>query len=107
MMLWPDIIDLSRNGNKAPDKRVEKTRGEWEKLLAPEVFRITRLSGTERPFSSEMCSRFEPGTYACACCETVLFDGSEKFDSGTGWPSFTEPINKSRIIEKKDYKLIV
>ena len=97
MIQWPEVIDLSKNGNKAPDQRVEKTREEWEKILTPEVFRITRLSGTERPFSSEMCSRFEPGTYACACCSTILFDGSEKFDSGTGWPSFTQPVKDNVI----------
>jgi methionine-R-sulfoxide reductase len=97
MIRWPDIIDLSKNGNKTPDRRVERTKEEWEKLLSPEVFRITRLSGTERPFSSEMCSRFEPGSYACACCGTLLFDGSEKFDSGTGWPSFTQPVKDNVI----------
>ncbi len=52
---------------------------------------MTRKAGTERPFSSEMCSLFKPGIYQCVCCETVLFDAGGKFESGTGWPSFTQP----------------
>jgi peptide-methionine (R)-S-oxide reductase len=76
---------------------VEKTAEEWKALLEPEVYRISRLHGTERPFSSEMCSRFEPGRYACACCGTLLFDAAQKFESGTGWPSFTQPAEENVI----------
>ena len=71
---------------------IEKTESEWRAELTPEEYRVTRQAGTERPFSSEMCERFEPGIYACRCCGTTLFDSTTKFDSGTGWPSFTQPL---------------
>ena len=67
------------------------------------------MRGTERPFSSEMCSRFEPGRYACACCGTALFDASEKFESGTGWPSFTAPVEDAVVayVEDRSYGMTV
>ncbi len=92
MLTWNDVIRLADTGNVAPPQRVEKTDDEWRALLDPTAFQVTRHAGTERPFSSEMCSRFEPGRYGCVCCGTPLFDGSVKFESGTGWPSFTEPL---------------
>ena len=85
-----------------PDLRVEKTEEEWKALLSDEAFQVTRLHGTERAFSSDMCSRFEPGKYACVCCDTMLFDGDEKFESGTGWPSFTQPVKENAIFYKVD-----
>jgi methionine-R-sulfoxide reductase len=92
MIRWPEILNLAKNGNPAPDRKVVKTEGEWRSQLTEEQYYVTRQAGTERPFSSEMCSLFEPGIYACVCCETVLFDSTEKFESGTGWPSFTQPL---------------
>lgn len=102
MLKWIDIIKFGSQGNPKPDRRVEKTEAEWQAILLPEVFRITRLKGTERPHSSEMCSLFEPGEYACACCETPLFDSGEKFESGTGWPSFTQPLAENAVAYHKD-----
>jgi peptide-methionine (R)-S-oxide reductase len=81
---------------------VEKTEREWREALSPEAFQVTRLKGTERPFSSEMCSRFEPGRYGCVCCGTVLFDANEKFESGTGWPSFTQPVDDRVVAYEED-----
>jgi peptide-methionine (R)-S-oxide reductase len=89
---WKKIMEYSKKGNPPPDRRVVKTEAEWKKILTDEQFYVMRQSGTERPFSSEMCSRFEPGIYACAGCNTPMFDGTTKFDSGTGWPSFTQPL---------------
>src|ERR1035438_5243793 len=91
MLNWPDVLNLAKTGNPAPDRKVIKTDAEWRQQLGPEEYRVTRQAGTERPFSSQMCGLFEPGIYSCLCCETVLFDASEKFESGTGWPSFTQP----------------
>ena len=71
-----------------------------------DVYQITRDAGTERPFSSPMCSHFEPGVYACVCCETPLFDSTEKFDSGTGWPSFTQPIDPNTVAYFSDGSII-
>ena len=102
MLKWLDIIAFASHGNPTPDKRVEKTKEEWKALLSPEQFTITRLKGTERAFSSELCSYFEPGRYACVCCSTELFDAEKKFDSGTGWPSFTQPIKENAVAYHKD-----
>jgi methionine-R-sulfoxide reductase len=89
---WNDVLNFAKAGNLTPDHRVEKTDAEWRKQLSDQEYRVTRQAGTERAFSSPMCSLFEPGIYACVCCGTVLFDASEKFESGTGWPSFTQPV---------------
>ena len=65
--------------------------------MPEDVYYVTRNAGTERPFSSPMCTHFEAGIYACVCCDTLLFDSTVKFDSGTGWPSFTQPIKENAI----------
>jgi peptide-methionine (R)-S-oxide reductase len=90
MLNWNDILKLVKDGNPGPPRRLELTDAEWREQLTPEQYHVTREKGTERPFSSEMCSLFEPGRYACVCCDTVLFESGTKFESGTGWPSFTE-----------------
>jgi peptide-methionine (R)-S-oxide reductase len=97
MLTWKDILRFAEKGNPQPDSVVTKTDTEWKKLLTPEQYNITRQKGTERAYSSEMCSLFEPGLYACVCCGTRLFDSGEKFESGTGWPSFTQPIKENVI----------
>jgi len=63
---------------------------------------VTRQAATESPFSSSMCGLFEPGLYACRCCGTLLFDAQEKFESGTGWPSFTQPLAANAIAYNAD-----
>ncbi|TCP25101.1 peptide-methionine (R)-S-oxide reductase [Tenacibaculum skagerrakense] len=102
MLTWKNIIDFTVNGNPSPEKRIEKTDEEWKALLSPEQFMITRLKGTERPFSGEHCTSYSLGKYNCACCDTPLFDSSIKFDSSSGWPSFTQPIKKNAIKYHKD-----
>lgn len=102
MLNWNDVIRFASNGNPKPDRVVEKTDAEWRKLLSDEQYRVTRNKGTERPFSSEMCSLFVPGQYACVCCDTLLFDADEKFESGTGWPSFTQPVKPNAIAYHAD-----
>ena len=102
MINWNTIIQIAKNGNPKPDKRVEKTPAEWKEILTDEQYRVTRLKGTERPHSSELCSLFEPGIYGCVCCDSLLFDANEKFESGTGWPSFTQPIKENTVGYIKD-----
>jgi len=97
MLNWNDVIKFAKHGNPEPDRRVVKTAEEWRTLLTPEQYRVTRDKGTERAFSSAMCSLFVPGRYSCICCDTLLFDASEKFESGTGWPSFTQPVTANAI----------
>ena len=102
MLKWNDILDIARHGNPAPDRKVTKTDAEWRKQLSAEAFQVTRKTGTERPFSSEMCSLFKPGVYHCVCCDTLLFDAAGKFESGTGWPSFTQPAAANAIAYRAD-----
>lgn len=101
-LTWKDVIHYSVNGNPIPEKRVEKTEEEWKEILTPEQYRITRKKGTEAPHSGALCSVHDAGKYKCVCCETPLFDSSIKFESGTGWPSFTQPITKNAIKYIKD-----
>ena len=86
------MIDRARRGNVTPPRRVEKSDAEWRAALTAEQYYVARRKGTERAFSSELCALFEPGRYHCLCCDTPLFDSTSKFDSGTGWPSFTAPL---------------
>jgi peptide-methionine (R)-S-oxide reductase len=75
--------------------KVVKTEEEWKKQLTPEQYEILRKKGTERPFSGELLHNKEDGTYRCAACGNVVFLSKDKFDSGTGWPSFTEAVEGS------------
>jgi peptide-methionine (R)-S-oxide reductase len=102
MLNWNDVLDFVKKGNLAPDRRIEKTDAEWQVILTPEQFRVTRKKGTEVSFSGELCSRYDPGKYSCVCCNTELFDSAIKYDSRTGWPSFTQPIKENVISYEKD-----
>lgn len=96
-MKWIDVLKFSKEGSPAPERRVTKSDEEWKKELTAEQFMIARKKGTERPFTGEYCEAHDPGLYACICCGTVLFDSTQKFESGTGWPSFTEPVKENAI----------
>jgi len=102
MLTWKDVIHFAEKGNPIPDKRLEKTEEEWKAQLSEEQFYITRKKGTERAFTGAYCESHEPGKYACACCGTPLFDSTVKFESGTGWPSFTQPVKENAIKYEKD-----
>ena len=102
MLKWIDILRLAGKGNLLPPQRIEKSEEEWKKILTPEQFQITRRKGTERAFSGEYCEAHTPGLYACVCCDTLLFDSTVKFESGTGWPSFTQAVKENVIKYHKD-----
>jgi peptide-methionine (R)-S-oxide reductase len=102
MIDWNTIIHFTSKGNLEPDKRVEKSASEWKEILTAEQFRITRQKGTEPPNSGDLCSIFDEGKYNCVCCNTPLFDATIKFDSSSGWPSFTQPIKENAIKYHKD-----
>jgi peptide-methionine (R)-S-oxide reductase len=76
---------------------VEKTDAEWRAQLSPEQYRVTRKHGTEPPWSGEHNARKDAGTYTCICCGLPLFASDAKFDSGTGWPSFWQPIDAEAV----------
>jgi methionine-R-sulfoxide reductase len=102
MLTWKDVLAFADNGNPEPDRRVEKTEDEWRAQLTPEQFRITRLKGTERRGTGEYCKIYDPGIYACICCGTPLFDSTIKYESGSGWPAFSQPIKENAIKYEAD-----
>lgn len=83
------------------------SKEEWKKRLTPEQYRVLREEGTERAFSGDLHDNKRKGTYLCAGCGEKLFSSEAKFDSGTGWPSFFEPLTTEKIGTKKDWKLLV
>ncbi|MBI2514678.1 peptide-methionine (R)-S-oxide reductase MsrB [Candidatus Wolfebacteria bacterium] len=83
-------------------EKITKTEEEWKKELTPEEYRILREKGTEPAFSGEYYKSKEAGVYLCRACGEKLFSSDTKFDSGTGWPSFTEPMNRENIELKED-----
>ena len=82
--------------------RIEKSDAEWQKALTPEQYRVTRQKGTEVAFTGEHWNSKQDGVYACICCGQPLFDSQTKFDSGTGWPSYWQPIDPNSVSEHTD-----
>ncbi|MCD2180936.1 peptide-methionine (R)-S-oxide reductase MsrB [Rhizobium sp. GN54] len=82
--------------------KVVKTDEEWRQILTPEQYRITRQHGTERAFSSPDFDSSKSGTYRCICCDRPLYSSEAKFNSGTGWPSFTQPIAPDAVTNHRD-----
>ena len=84
---------------------VQRTDEEWRERLTPEEYRVTREKGTEPPFTGEYCHAMLPGTYHCVCCDLVLYSSQTKFDSGSGWPSYFQPVNENAIRIEQDGSL--
>ena len=82
--------------------KVVKTDAEWKAQLTPEQFNVTRKHGTERAFTGKYHATKDAGTYTCICCGQQLFSSEAKFDSGTGWPSYFQPLSKQSVTEKQD-----
>lgn len=82
---------------------VAKTEEEWKRELTPEQYEVLRKKGTERAFTGEYWNKHNDGTYRCAACGAELFASDTKFESGTGWPSFTEPLEQGRVELHDDY----
>lgn len=81
---------------------VKKTAAEWKKQLGLEAYEVTRLEGTERAYSSKYWNLHDKGIFSCVCCGLDLFSSDTKFDSGTGWPSFYQALNKTCVLEESD-----
>jgi peptide-methionine (R)-S-oxide reductase len=88
-------------------EKVKKTEAEWKQELPPDAYYVLREEGTERPFSSPLNNVKEPGTFVCRGCGAPLFTTSTKFDSGTGWPSFYQPVDRTAVDLKVDFKLLL
>lgn len=100
------LYSVDQKGYYMADK-IGKTEDEWKKILTPEQFNILRKKGTERAFTGEYWNNHEKGIYKCAACGTDLFSSDTKFESGTGWPSFWQPVAKENVQLKEDNSLFM
>jgi peptide-methionine (R)-S-oxide reductase len=87
--------------------KVQKSKAEWQKELSPEQFHVTRQHGTERPFSSPLNVEKRQGMYVCSSCGAPLFKSDTKYDSGSGWPSFWQPISPNAVTEHEDFSMLM
>jgi peptide-methionine (R)-S-oxide reductase len=105
-----DIVVFSDNGSKGEIvhvNKIVKSDAEWKSELTPEEFSVARKKGTERAFTGRYWNNHEAGMYRCVCCGTELFRSDEKFESGTGWPSFTAPAAEENVSTEKDKSLFM
>jgi peptide-methionine (R)-S-oxide reductase len=99
------IVEFTETGKREKEVQVEKVHKsdeEWQRELTPEQYQVTRHAGTERAFTGKYWKNHEHGLYRCVCCGTALFSSDTKFESGTGWPSFYEPVAKQNVTVKRD-----
>jgi peptide-methionine (R)-S-oxide reductase len=82
--------------------KVKKTDAEWKKQLSAEQFQVTRQQGTERAFTGQHWNNHDAGAYRCVCCGAELFSSEHKFDSGSGWPSFWQPLSEENVASERD-----
>ena len=102
------VVEFGDDGKRlrsAERDKIVKSKDEWKKLLSPDSYQVTRSAATETPESGELVHEHRAGIFRCVCCENALFDSKAKFESGTGWPSFWEPIAKENLYEKLDVSL--
>ncbi len=102
------IVEFTDDGRRTGVVRVPKvvkSESQWREQLSPASFEITRQDGTERPFSGALLNVHDKGVFRCICCDTALFDSATKYESGTGWPSFWQPIARENVVEKSDTSL--
>ena len=102
------IVDFAADGKptgKSVVPRMVKTDAEWRSMLSPISFEVTRQAGTERAYTGDTWNLHDHGLYRCVCCNTAIFSSETKFESGTGWPSFWQPIAKENVVEITDSSL--
>jgi len=104
------IVEFSDAGERkgvVPEDKLMKTDAEWQKQLTPEQYEVARQKGTERPFTNKYANWHEKGIFRCICCGNALFSSDTKFDSGTGWPSFWQPIAPENVKTETDRSLFM
>jgi peptide-methionine (R)-S-oxide reductase len=104
------VVEFSPAGEKTGTvtlKRVIKTDDAWKQQLSPDSYWVTRHEGTERPFTGSLLDEHDRGIFRCICCDLALFRSETKFDSGTGWPSFWQPIAPENVVETTDGSLMM
>lgn len=103
------IVVFSDNGGRETVEvnKIVKSDAEWQEELSPEEFAVARKKGTERAFTGRYWNNHAPGTYQCVCCGTTLFRSDEKFESGTGWPSFSAPAAEENVTTESDTSLFM
>jgi peptide-methionine (R)-S-oxide reductase len=100
-----NISDSVKTNKTERTDKVMKSTEEWKKQLSEEQYEVTREKGTERPYANKYWDNHEEGIYKCICCGQELFSSDAKFESGTGWPSFFQPINDKAVTENTDYSI--
>jgi peptide-methionine (R)-S-oxide reductase len=99
------LVEFSNDGKRlrtVQADKIVKTDAQWRRQLSPLAFQVTRHADTERAFTGPLLNVHDKGVFRCICCDTALFDSATKFESGTGWPSFWQPIAKQNVVEKTD-----
>jgi peptide-methionine (R)-S-oxide reductase len=102
------IVQFGANGKKTGKvvvPKVVKSDAEWQQLLSPISYQVTRQAGTERAYTGDTLNVHDRGLFRCICCDTAVFSSDTKFDSGTGWPSFWQPIARENVVESTDRSL--
>ncbi|MEH2512129.1 peptide-methionine (R)-S-oxide reductase [Nitrobacteraceae bacterium AZCC 1564] len=94
---------MTETKTKPSSGKIEKSDAEWRRELTPVQYAVLREKATERPFTGEYDHSFDPGTYVCAGCGQPLFESDAKFDSGCGWPAFSQPASEGSIDEERDF----
>ena len=98
---------MNQNDDLKTDRMIQKTDAEWRALLTPEQFRVARQHGTERAFTGAYWDHHDNGVYTCICCGEPVFDSANKYDSGTGWPSFWQPADPQTVETEADHSLFM
>ena len=99
------LVEFSNDGRRLRTVQVDKlvkSDAQWRKQLSPLAFEVTRHAGTERAFTGPLLNEHRKGVFRCTCCDTALYDSATKFESGTGWPSFWQPIARENVIDRPD-----
>jgi peptide-methionine (R)-S-oxide reductase len=100
-----EFTDTGDSTGKRTVPKVIKSDEEWRQQLSAISYRVTRREGTEAPYSGSLLENHAEGLYRCICCDTALFDSNTKYESGTGWPSFWQPISRQNVVETADHSL--